>query len=214
MTKRKGGVSPPFLLCLRRFFRHSRAGRNPVFCSDSSATSLSLSIDTVRLLVNTRLRNRMGHSIHVIAATHAVIDSICKEVPQLRMLRITPQFAVIPVDFDLIDEIVSASSSQMSGDEFEQLTPGFLELLRSLSRFGRLAYLETEYHGGQGGQGALVCFNRDLVMPPTWSSSDTINQALELIGVPEPETGDRFSAIGLDGYRRDEQIISAINNSA
>jgi hypothetical protein len=45
-------------------------------------------------------------------------------------------------------------------------------------------------------------------MKPQWGASGTINHALELIGVPRPQVGDRFSAIGLEVIRSNDDLLS------
>ena len=44
------------------------------------------------------------------------------------------------------------------------------------------------------------------------ATSGTINDALQLIGVPRPEIGDRFSAIGLEEVQSNEDILERIQS--
>jgi hypothetical protein len=111
------------------------------------------------------------------------------------------------------------------------LTDGLHDLLLDLSRFGPLAYIETEYFGGTGGQGAVVYSGREVVMGPEWHDSGPISRALGLIGVKRRPVGgrfstlglralgligvkrcpvgDRFSALGLGAYRSNDDLIDA-----
>ena len=47
-------------------------------------------------------------------------------------------------------------------------------------------------------------------MYPEWDDSDTINRAIELIGVPHPKTGDRLALIGFADIRDNEDILQRI----
>jgi len=96
-------------------------------------------------------------------------------------------------------------------DDFMLLTNGFRSLLRTLSNGGLLAYVETEYFGGVGGQGALVCREGNEIMPPTWQKSGTINDALKLIGLKRGSYTDEFVAVGLGLVRRNDDILEFID---
>ena len=90
------------------------------------------------------------------------------------------------------------------------LTDSFRLFLRSLSIGGRLAYVETEYFGGAGGQGALVCRDGVETMPPLWRESGVINLALKEIGVRRGILADRFANIGLDHIRGNDDLLDLI----
>jgi hypothetical protein len=155
----------------------------------------------------------MGHCIQIIAATLDVASSICVEFPQLRMLRATASHAIIPIEADFIDSVTNARPNQDTDDlGFMLLTDSFLDWLQALSRLGRIAYLETEYFGGQGGQGAVVLENAKVLMEPVWADSGTINDALELIGVPVHPQHDRFVALRLCDYRSNDRILDALDD--
>jgi hypothetical protein len=153
----------------------------------------------------------MGHCIHAIVAPTETADAISVSWPDLPRLDRSNGFVIFPIDADLIDariapDIIPAES----GGEFTLLTNGFRKLLQALSRNGQLAYIETDYFGGVGGQGALVCHNGDEIMPPTWDKSGTINDALALIGMPHSLFTDRFTAAGFDRIRDNDDILDLI----
>ena len=104
----------------------------------------------------------MGHCIHVIVAPTSTADSISEQWPELPRLDRANGFAIFPIDADLIDARIAPDKTPTeTGDEFMLLTNGFRVQLRKLSLGGQLAYVETEYFGGNGGQGALVCRDGD-----------------------------------------------------
>ncbi len=153
----------------------------------------------------------MGHCIHVIVAPTSTADSISEQWPELPRLDRDNGFAIFPIDADLIDARIAPDKTPTeTNDEFKLLTNGFRTLLRSLSRGGLLAYVETEYFGGSGGQGALVCRDGDEIMPPEWHDSGTINDALKLIGLQGGVFADRFTAAGFADVRDDDDILDLI----
>ena len=155
----------------------------------------------------------MGHCIQIIATTLDVATSIGIDFSPLCMLRTIDSHAIIPIEADFIDSVTNARPNQDTDDlGFMLLTDSFLDWLQALSRLGRIAYLETEYFGGQGGQGAVVLENAKVLLWPIWDDSGTINDALELIGVPINPQYDRFVALRLCDYRSNDRILDALDD--
>jgi hypothetical protein len=94
------------------------------------------------------------------------------------------------------------------------LTAGFKSLLKTLSCGGQLAYVETDYFGGVGGQGALVCRDGEEIMSPTWRNYGTINKALKLIGLRRGVFADRFTVAGFAQIRANDDILGQIASRA
>lgn len=153
----------------------------------------------------------MSHCVHAIVAPESFADAILAAWPELPVLRHKSHFCIFPVDYELIDaKIEPETTPRETGDEFMLLTPAFENYLRELSRGGVLAYVETDYFGGVGGQGAIVFRDGSEVMRPKWHDSGAINTALEMIGVPRSLAGDRFSMVGLDDVRHNEDVLDKI----
>jgi hypothetical protein len=160
-----------------------------------------------------RIRHRMSHCIHAIVSPLAHADAISAVWPELPRLNRANGFATFPVNAALIDARIAPTETPTEtddSDKFMLLTDGFRKLLQFMSSGGQLAYIETDYFGGTGGQGALVCQGGIEVMPPLWRSSGIINKALERIGMPMPLAGDRFSAMGFGDVRDNEDILLLI----
>ena len=110
----------------------------------------------------------MGHQIQAIVAPAEMAPLIREAWPELPSLDINDGLALFPVSSELIDDRVPPSTPDESApNQFMQLTPGFYDLLQQLSDGGSLAYIETDYFGGKGGQGAVVFKNGNAVMLPT-----------------------------------------------
>ena len=147
----------------------------------------------------------------MIVAPATTADSISEQWPELPRLDRVNGFAIFPIDAELIDARIAPDKTPTeTGDEFMFLTNGFRSELRNLSRGGSLAYVETEYFGGSGGQGALVCRDGDEIMPPEWHESGTINDALKLIGFKRGILADRFTAAGFADVRDDDDLLDLI----
>ena len=148
---------------------------------------------------------RMAHYIQAIVARQIVVDSIRHAEPRLQMIPLAQDFALCPVSGEFV-ETVTGSAPPQETETFVDLTAEFTEYLRRLSRLGRIAYVETEYQGGTGGQGAAVFDSEAMLMEPTWRDSGAINAALKILGVKQDQ-GDEFSAIGLQNYRSLERWL-------
>ncbi|MFH5806533.1 hypothetical protein [Alienimonas sp. DA493] len=152
----------------------------------------------------------MGHHIQAIVAPDRTADAVAARWPELPRLRHEALFSIFPVDAGLIDATVEPIAAARPPSHFILLTPGFRERLRKLSSDGVLAYLETDYFGGAGGQGALVADRGVERMEPTWSEADAINRALKLIGFPRGGCVDRFENLGLASVRDNEDLLDLI----
>jgi hypothetical protein len=150
----------------------------------------------------------MGHCVQAIVTTSAIADELQAIYPQIPRVTARQGFVILPVDAEFVDS-AAESRPEQSSEAFKLLTAGFHELLRKLSRLGPLAYIETDYFGGVGGQGAAVYSCGEVVMEPEWRESGPINQALGLIGVKRRLLGDRFRALGLDAYRSNDALVDA-----
>jgi hypothetical protein len=153
----------------------------------------------------------MSHCIHAIIAPESFANAIHVAWPELPRLRHNAGFSIFPVNYTLIDsKVTPVVTPRETSDKFMLLTLAFESYLRQLSVGGLLAYVETEYFGGIGGQGALVFADGVGRMNAEWNDSGTINRALELIGVPRPKIGDRFTLIGFANIRDNKDIQGLI----
>lgn len=155
----------------------------------------------------------MAHCIQAIVTTAETADRLQRLHGLLPRVSAPQGFAIFPVDAEFVDSVTSARPPQNT-ETFMLLTDAFHDFLCELSRFGTLAYVETDYFGGIGGQGAVVYSNREVVVKPEWRDSGPINRALERLGVKRSLLGDRFSALGLDKYRSNDDLLAAAATTA
>jgi len=89
------------------------------------------------------------------------------------------------------------------------LPSAFGEICAQLATRGTVAYVEAEFHGGEGIQASVVFHQGGTHEPPTLAK-DAINVALKSLGVHPRAGSDEFLAVGLGLHRDTEQwLLSA-----
>lgn len=153
----------------------------------------------------------MGHFIQAIVAPVSTARRLIDRWPELSACTHNGQHILFPIDSQLIDAKIGPNITPQETDQtFTLRTVELRRLLAKLSADGILAYVETEYHGGQGGQGAVVIQDGKEIMPPEWSESDTINRALRLLGVGSTNTEDEFLMLGLGMSRDNDDLLDQL----
>lgn len=140
----------------------------------------------------------MGHCVTAIIAPSTVVGRIVTG-RALVAVDLRDGFRLIPLEDDDLDSL---------GLDFTQTAQGFNYLSPELTRFcsefsihGPLAYIETEYFGGSGGQGAAAFRSGSFIPNFPLVTDDAINAALHCIGVVRSPELDEFDYIGLSRYR-------------
>jgi hypothetical protein len=154
----------------------------------------------------------MGHCIQAIVTSSRNAEAMCATYPCLVRVDTLPAIAILPVEEEFYDAVTQARPSRRA-DGFMLLTAEFQEFLRGQSKNDRVAYIETDYFGGNGGQGAVVYADGEVLMPPQWSAGGRINRALKHLGVRRAFFRDRFATIHLDDYRSNEELLEAANQA-
>lgn len=90
---------------------------------------------------------------------------------------------------------------------FTHLPEGLVPRLLDLSLRGRVAYVEAEYHGGEGEQRSMLWEDGAPVGEPEEDSS-AINTALRRLGVERAEGADQFDTLGLGRHRSVEDWLA------
>ena len=86
--------------------------------------------------------------------------------------------------------------------------------LERLSTGGTVAFIETNYFGGEGNQGAIVAKSGKIVFGPDVARSGVVNRALRLLGVSRgKDEFDEFDSLGLGEFRDNADIIRAFLRS-
>jgi hypothetical protein len=154
----------------------------------------------------------MGHCIRAIVTSRDVADQLRALYPQLPLVTARQGYVILPVDDHFLDSVTESRPPQSTAT-FMLQTNTFCNLLVELSRLGTLAYIETDYFGGNGAQRAAVFREGKVAMEPEWRKSGVINRALKLIGVKRGLLGDRFAALGLPEYRSNDHLVDTADRA-
>lgn len=144
----------------------------------------------------------MTHSVQLIIGNGPPVQAFLQGWPGSRAVELKGGWLAIPVDEALADAIAARSAGAVPPDLFDLAPPGLSEALVSCSAAGGgLAYVETDYWGGQGTQAAMAAVDGAVAVEPQTSRIGAINEALRAIGVTAIPPDDAFDTIGL-GARR------------
>ena len=124
----------------------------------------------------------MAHHISGLIARREVLKRLDGQFAGQPCFSLAEGLAFMPLDHENLDGITGLDEGKALG-EFVHLTERLIDLLRLASRSGPIAYVETEYFGGAGGQGAAVFRDGEMIGSPDWSEIGAINDALFKIGV-------------------------------
>jgi hypothetical protein len=148
----------------------------------------------------------MGHHITGLIARREVLKRLDGQFAGQPCFSLAEGIAFMPLDHENLDEITGLHEGK-AVENFVYLTERLIELLRLSSRIGAIAYVETKYFGGTGGQGAAVFRDGEMIGSPDWREVDTINVALSKIGVTHrADQVDAFEAVGLNAFRSNESF--------
>src|SRR5262245_20094963 len=115
--------------------------------------------------------------------------------------------------------------SRKADNRFLYMGPQLHQIGKALSVKAPLVYVETEYFGGTGFQGAVVWANGQMIFGPalTGDGEDfqtddlpdgAINIALRKLGVLRGDSHDEFDAIRLGEHRNNEIWIEEMTSTA
>lgn len=144
----------------------------------------------------------MGHSVQLIIGKGLAVQAFLRDWPMARAVELRGGWQAIPVSDDLLGEIEGQAAGAQRSEELDMVPAGLERAMAAATREGgALAYVETEYFGGTGGQSAMVYASGRETMAPQRSRGGAINEALRGIGVVKEAGKDEFDTVGL-GERR------------
>jgi len=144
----------------------------------------------------------MSYYLQALIGKADALGKHTSDFQSARLVPLTQGMALIPLTDELHDEIGSGGEVE----PFEKLSPGVEQWAQRISFAARIAYIEAEFFGGDGGQSAVVWSGSSRVIQPI-HSQDAINQALCFLGVRIDNAHDEFDAIGLGQHRNTHDWI-------
>jgi hypothetical protein len=151
----------------------------------------------------------MGYDIQAIIGKQSELQTHSADFASAVVAPLAGGLALIPITDELLDEVGAAGDS----GRFYKFTPAVANWLRTISASGPTAYVEAEFFGGVGGQGATVWTRGEQLLAPT-HDSHAINIALRLLGILPGTFHDEFEAVGLPRHRHtDDWCDDAISDT-
>jgi hypothetical protein len=151
----------------------------------------------------------MGHSVEALIIPDALVASALVEIPHTRPLQLSQGLHIVPITDATLDALRERFPhvEEPAIPEFWKMSGPLGLIAERLSQSGPVAYIETEYFGGTGGQAATVWESGSVRMPPTQAEIGPINSALRLMGVRVGDALDEFDAVGLGANRSNDRWL-------
>ncbi len=147
----------------------------------------------------------MGYYLQAIIGKKQTLTQHAAEFQHAHVVPLAQGIAIIPLTDELYDEIADGGEVE----RFAKLSPGVERWAQRVSVAAPVAYVEAEFHGGQGGQSAVAWASGSRVLGP-FHSQDAINETLRFFGVRVDGAHDEFDAVGLGRHREtDDWILEA-----
>ena len=154
------------------------------------------------------------HDVKALIGLDQALSNVKLRFPSIVVCPLVQGFALAPITKSLAADLASAqwgvdhSSAKASVETF----PGLGCLASELSMNGKVAYMSTEFFGGDGGQDAMVWENGTIIFalgdgPGSshgWPNSP-VSQALRKMGVIAEVGKDEFDTVGLGKHRSTER---------
>lgn len=148
----------------------------------------------------------MGHYISGIVAKVDSVREFASSASLHAPALLTDGLGFLPLSDDHLDFLFPVQGS--FDDSMTYLSDSLKAALSELSVDGPVAFVETEYHGGQGAQSAVVYDHGHCVFGPITNDAGAISGAMKLLGVTTaPGQHDEFEAVGFCRHRTNEDWI-------
>jgi hypothetical protein len=166
----------------------------------------------------------LSHVLHSIIGPREAIEEFSNRWRLAYPISLPQNFVMIPFTAALFDDIAELMNI-LDPDpfvEFERLSASAEIVLREVSKFGVLGYIETDYFGGSGTQSAIAWNKGKILLGAlkseiTWNGKSyeetptgksAINQILSVLGVWTNQKKDEFDMLNLGNFRDTESAAS------
>ena len=157
----------------------------------------------------------MGHAVTALLGSRSVLSGFAEHEELRAPVAAQAGTWLIPLTDDVLDHVVGLPVGQpLPG--FRHLYPKLLHKLVHASARGWIVYIETEYFGGKGRQGAVALRDGRCVHGPQAAEWNCINEALASVGIAVVAPAiDAFETVGLDRHRfTDDWLADADGDAA
>jgi hypothetical protein len=153
----------------------------------------------------------MGHHIIGLIGTPAALLAVADRAGAPAPTPLPFDLAIVPLGGKQLDRLTGETASRYD-ENFLCLSAELEAAIGAAATDGRLLYIETDYFGGIGGQGAALFEEGALA----WTDSvregtqgqgkSPISQGLSHLGIPPAPGSDEFDAVGLVRFRNMETL--------
>jgi hypothetical protein len=149
----------------------------------------------------------MGHFVTGLIAKPETLAAFAQKHSLHAPVPLATNLAFLPLRDDDLDSFLKPPLTGHPNG-FTYLSEQLSRQLAAESVASPIMYFETEYFGGNGGQGAAVFSGGALTFGPEWAEIGPINTALALLGVRViAPAQDEFETVGLYRHRSTEDWL-------
>jgi hypothetical protein len=156
----------------------------------------------------------MSYDLWAVLAAEETLRGATWGLTAARTASIGQGLSLLPMTEALGEPVADSGRAGALG--FQRLPGGFEKILADWSAGGPVAYVEAEYFGGVGEQGAAVWDGGGVVLGPLRveegepfaAAGSPLSQALRRLGVVTGAGQDEFSAVRLDRHRHTDAWIA------
>ncbi len=149
----------------------------------------------------------MGHSIRAFISRRAAFDQVAAVCP-VALVDLPQGLTLLAPTHELLS--VALDGVRYRGARLSRWNDADEAFLKRLAGEVAVAYVETDYHGGVGKQGAIVAHRGEIVYGPRQGSEGPINAALRWLGVrPHRDDFDEFDTLQLRRFRDNGALVRA-----
>lgn len=169
----------------------------------------------------------MSHQLHAVIGPKKSAEEFSNRWRLAHPISLPQDFVMVPLTAALFDDITELMnlSDPDPFTEFERLSASAEIVLREVSKFGVLGYIETDYFGGCGTQSAIAWNKGKILLGAlkseiTWNgesyketptAKSAINQVLSILGVWTNQKKDEFDMLSLGDFRNTESAANRTN---
>jgi len=147
----------------------------------------------------------MGYTLKAYIGKKENLNPILEKYSESQIVDLGYGISMIPMTEELFDQINNLEVSN-SIDKFEFLTD-YIER-KTIEAIGlrQLAYVESEFFGGQGGHIGIIWGNGKRVYFGE-HGKNTMNEIMKRLGINRTLMKDEFETVGLSKFRHTEDWI-------
>eukprot|EP01136_Pigoraptor_vietnamica_P012850 Opistho-1_new@53204 len=152
---------------------------------------------------------RVTHWISGIIAAYPALEQIVSLHALSTPAELHEGLGFLPLDKSNLEPLVGAIHADRpddadDGEAFDYLTPELLAWCAAQSGSSPIAYIETQYFSGEGGQGAVLFMDGQIAWGPQNDRGGPINTVLASLGVVARGGRDAFDIVGLGRHRMND----------